>query len=51
MASQVRNIPPKKLYQLSAEAHCAKSLISVGQTFMRGDNATPVTTQYRSPKE
>ena len=38
MASQFRNIPPKKLYELSVEAHCAKSLVSVGQTFMRGDN-------------
>ena len=51
MASQFRNIPPKKLYLLSIEAHCAKSLINVGQTFMRGDNVTPVTSRYQSPKE
>ena len=38
MASLFRNIPPKKLYKFSVEAHCAKSLVSVGQTFMRGDN-------------
>ena len=49
MASQFRNIPPKKLYELSVEAHCAKSLVSVGQTFMRGDNVTPVASHYRSP--
>ena len=49
MASLFRNIPPKKLYKFSVEAHCAKSLVSVGQTFMRGDNVTPVTSHYRSP--
>ena len=49
VAPLFRNIPPKKLYKLSVEAHCATSLISVGQTFMRGDNATPVTSHYRSP--
>ena len=43
MASLFRNIPPKKLYKFSVEAHCAKSLVSVGQTFMRGDN-----TGYKS---
>ena len=49
MASQFRIIPPKKLYQLFVEAHRAKSLIRVGQTFMRGENVTPVTSHYRSP--
>ena len=51
MASQFRNIPPKKLSLLSIEGHCAKGLISVGQTFMRGDNVTLVTSRYQSPKE
>ena len=51
MASQFQNIPFKKLYLLSIEAHCAKSLISLGQTLMRGDNVTLVTSHYRSPKE
>ena len=30
-------------------ANRAKSLISVGQSLMRGDNVTPVTSLYRSP--
>ena len=48
MASQFQNISPKKLYESSVEAHCAKGLVSVGQTFMRGDNVTVVTSHYRS---
>ena len=43
MAPHFRNIPSEKLDLLSVEAHCAKSLVSVGQTFMRGDN-----TGYKS---
>ena len=49
MASQFRNIRQKKLYQLSDEAHCEKNLVSVGQTFMRGNNVTLVTSYYQSP--
>ena len=48
MAFQFRNIPPTKIYSLSVEAHCAKRLVSVDQTFMRGDNVTPVTSHYKS---
>ena len=47
MACQFRNIPPKKLYLLSIEAHCAKGLISVGQTFMRGDNRAVYTRENK----
>ena len=38
MAFFVSKYPPKKLYEPSVEAHCAKSLVSVRQAFMRGDN-------------
>ena len=49
MASQFRNILPPKILLTLVEAHEAKRLISVGQTLMRGDNVTPVTSHYRSP--
>ena len=50
MASQFRNIPPKHFINFLLNSHCAKSLISAGQTFMRGDNVTPVTSHHRSPR-
>ena len=40
MASLFRNIPPKKLYLISVEAHCAKSLVNVGPAFMRRQRYT-----------
>ena len=48
IAFQFWNIPPTIIYYLSVEAHCAKRLVSVDQTFMRGDNVTLVTSHYKS---
>ena len=54
MASQFRNIPPppkkkKNFINFLLKLPVQKSLIGVGQTFVREDNVTPVTSHYRSP--
>ena len=52
MASQFRNIPlppKKKIINFLLKLTVQKSLIGVGQTFVREDNVTPVTSHYRSP--